>query len=412
MKPLAHLASRFVNTPLMIHPPKLEVIIRALAPRIGIDGQLMPKSEVSSTLAERYNSAGGDGHDYQLVDGVALIGVQGTLVKRDSWLSALSGCTSYQAIEQQIAAAIADDNVSAILLDIDSPGGETCGCFELSDYIYSARGKKLIYAVANDVALSAAYAIASAADKIYVTRTGAVGSIGVYALHTEQSGFDKTIGVKYTYIHAGARKVDGNPHQPLSEGALADIQAEVDRQGRIFVDTVARNRGASSAKIEATEAGLLWAERAVPLLADEVGTLEDALNQLRAVLSAGEPKLQGKRLPVKTAAVTGVRMSETHVGRTAICNEGKTEMIMNGKKSAAAVIRDMEAQAAVAARQSIGAKVEGQYVAGAHRPLTKEMALARALEANPEAYEAYRAAHNAAPMVAALRAAGVEIRER
>jgi len=114
---------------------------------------------------------------------------------------------------------------------------------------------KPIYAVANDMALSAAYAIASAAQRVYVTRTGTVGSVGVYALHVEQSGFDKQTGIKYNYIHHGAKKVDANPHEPLSEGAEADIQAEVNRQGSIFVETVARNRRCSSAKVQATGLG-------------------------------------------------------------------------------------------------------------------------------------------------------------
>ena len=84
--------------------------------------------------------------------------------------------------------AVDDAGVRAILLDIDSPGGETTGCFELADYIYSIRGIKPVYAAANDIALSAAYAIASAASRVFVTRTGAVGSVGVYALHVDQSG--------------------------------------------------------------------------------------------------------------------------------------------------------------------------------------------------------------------------------
>ena len=194
MKNLTHVAARFINTPLMLYPPKLEVIIKALGPRLGIDAQLVPRSEVPAVLAESYESAGDDA-EYQVVDGVAVIGVQGTLLKKDTWMSTWSGCTSYQSIQRQVTDAVNDARVRAILLDIDSPGGETTGCFELTDYIYSVRGLKPIYAVANDGAFSAAYAIASAADKVYVTRMGAVGSVGVYALHTSQAGFDKEIVV-------------------------------------------------------------------------------------------------------------------------------------------------------------------------------------------------------------------------
>jgi signal peptide peptidase SppA len=273
----------------MIHPPKLEVIIKALGPRLGIDPDAVLARRVpmgaTATLMARYSDTG-DERDYAVLDGVAVVPVQGTLLKKESFLSAWSGATSYEQIQRQVAQAVDDASVRAILLDVDSPGGETTGCFELADYIYSIRGVKPVYAAANDIALSAAYAIASSASRVFVTRTGAVGSIGVYALHVDQSGFDKDIGAKYTFIFAGDKKVDGNPHEPLSESARSDIQAEVDREYAIFVETVARNRKAATKAIVGTQAGLLWAENALPLLADEVGTIDDALAALAKVAGA------------------------------------------------------------------------------------------------------------------------------
>ena len=289
MKHLAHVASRFVNCPLMIHPPKLEVIIKALAPRLGVDPDIVLASRVpmdaTATLMARYADAGEE-RDYAVIDGIAVIPVQGTLLKKESFMSAWSGATSYEQIQRQVASAIDDAGVRAILLDIDSPGGETTGCFELSDYIYSVRGIKPVYAAANDIALSAAYAVASAASKVFVTRTGAVGSVGVYALHVDQSGFDKELGAKYTYVFAGEKKVDGNPHEPLADRAKGDIQEEVDREYGIFTETVARNRKVAKKQIVATQAGLLWAENAVPLLADAVGTIDDAMNALIGSMGA------------------------------------------------------------------------------------------------------------------------------
>jgi len=270
----------------MIHPPKLEVIIQALGPRLGIDPDAVLARRVpldaTATLMARYSDAG-DERDYAVLDGVAVVPVQGTLLKKESFLSAWSGATSYEQIQRQVARAVDDASIRAILLDVDSPGGETTGCFELADYIYSIRGVKPVYAAANDIALSAAYAIASSASRVFVTRTGAVGSIGVYALHVDQSEFDKEVGAKYTFVFAGDKKVDGNPHEPLSESAKGDIQAEVDREYGIFVETVARNRKASTKAITGTQAGLLWAENALPLLADEVGTLDDALAAITKV---------------------------------------------------------------------------------------------------------------------------------
>jgi capsid assembly protease len=288
MKHLAHVASRFLNSPLMIHPPKLEVIINAIGPRLGVSPDAVLDARVpmdaTATLMSRYTEAGGD-RDYAVIDGIAVIPVQGVLLKKESFMSAWSGSSSYEQIQRQVADAVADAGVSAILLDIDSPGGETAGCFDLADSIYSIRERKPVYAVANDIALSAAYAIASCASKIFLNRTGAVGSIGVYALHLDQSGFDKEQGVKYTYVFAGDHKVDGNPHEALSERAFADIQDEVDREYEIFTETVARNRKVEKDKIVATQAAVLWADNAIPLLADEVGTFDDAMNALRQLIS-------------------------------------------------------------------------------------------------------------------------------
>jgi signal peptide peptidase SppA len=310
VKSLSHVASRFLNCPLMIHPPKLEVMIRALGPRLGIDPDAVLAYRVpmdaTATLMARYGDAGED-KDYAVVDGIAVIPVQGVLLKKESFMSAWSGTSSYEQIQRQVASAVGDAGVRAILLDIDSPGGETTGCFELSDFIYAVRDQKPIYAAANDIALSAAYAIASAASRVFVTRTGAVGSVGVYALHVDQSGFDEQVGVKYSYVFAGEKKVDGNPHEPLADGARADMQDEVDREYAIFTETVARNRGAAKKDIVATKAGLYWAENAVPLLADQVGTLDDAMNGLRQLLGQAVTTYTAAR----AATVKGEHMSES-----------------------------------------------------------------------------------------------------
>ncbi len=281
-QPLSHVASRFIGTPLMIDPVKFEVIVRGVGPRIGIDPTLLPQLAADPALAQRYNDAGED-REYALLDGIAVIPVQGTLMKKDSWLSSWSGGCSYLSVQKQIQGALDDGSVSGILLDVDSPGGEVSGCFELTDFIFKSRGQKPIYATANDCALSAAYSIASAADRIFVTRTGAVGSVGVFTLHVDQSGFDEQIGAKFTYIFAGAKKVDGNPHEPLDKGAYKELKTEIDRLYEIFTSTVARNRKAEQAEVVATEAGLLWADHAIPLFADAVGTFDDAMAAIRKV---------------------------------------------------------------------------------------------------------------------------------
>jgi signal peptide peptidase SppA len=221
-----------------------------------------------------------------MAPGVAVIPIHGTLVRRTVGLEAESGLTSYTALAAQLDAALADPAVAAILLDIDSPGGESGGVFDLADRIRAASQIKPVWAVANDMAFSAAYALASAASKVFVSRTGGVGSIGVIAMHVDQSEKDALDGVRYTAVFAGDRKNDLNPHEPISGEAHAFLKAEVHRIYSLFVETVARHRGIEPALVRDTEAGLFFGQAAVAIgLADALGTFEDALTQLAATVS-------------------------------------------------------------------------------------------------------------------------------
>lgn len=216
-----------------------------------------------------------------MAGGIAVIPVHGTLVNRSDWVSAESGLTSYERLSGMLAAAEQDPNVLGVLLDVDSPGGEAAGCADLADQIYAMREKKPVYAVANDMAASAAYKIASAAERVYATRTALVGSIGCIMAHRDQSAMNEKLGLKYTLIYAGARKADFSPHQPLSERAQGSAQQMIDAHYDLFTATVARNRGISQQAVKDTEAAVFMGEAAVTAgLADAVGTLGSAFREL------------------------------------------------------------------------------------------------------------------------------------
>ncbi len=268
MSLLPHIAGRVFGTPLLISRAKLDTILGLLVPRL--EGNPMPFGKPSHTRSFEVTS-----------DGIAIIPVIGTLVRRATGLDLESGLTSYGKIEQQLSEALKDNAVKAILLDVDSPGGEAGGVFDLADKIFAARKVKPIWAVANEEAFSAAYAIAASADRIYVPRTGGVGSVGVIAVHLDQSRAEDNAGLTYTAIYAGAHKNDLTPHEPLSDPARVELQAEVDRVYDIFVTTIARARGMDAEIIKRTEAGLFFGEDAITSgLADGVGTFSDALTQL------------------------------------------------------------------------------------------------------------------------------------
>lgn len=133
-------------------------------------------------------------------------------------------------------------------------------------------------------ALSAAYAIASVADRLLVTRTGEVGSVGVVAVHVDVSVADAMAGLSWTLIHAGARKTDGTRHAPLSPVAAADIQADVDRLYAALVTTVAHNRGLSAETVRASVASIWRGDAVVAAgFADGIGTLAEAVAGLASV---------------------------------------------------------------------------------------------------------------------------------
>ncbi|WP_310615123.1 S49 family peptidase [Limnohabitans sp.] len=273
---MPYLASRVFGTPLLIHPRKLEVILSVVGPRMGM---VVPETSAHQlaqiTPPERVMRS-----DLQTPN-IAVISILGTLVRRTGAMDAASGLTSYASISAQIQAAINDVSVDAVLLDIDSPGGEAGGAFDLADEIVSARSTKPIWAVANDDAFSAAYAIACSAERIYLTRTGGVGSIGVIALHVDQTQRDALDGYRYTAIYAGDRKNDLSPHLPLSNEASTALQTEVDRLYEMFVTTVATNRGLDVQTVRDTQAGLFYAGDAIEAgFADAIGTADDAMRAL------------------------------------------------------------------------------------------------------------------------------------
>ncbi|WP_223823098.1 MULTISPECIES: S49 family peptidase [Wolbachia] len=219
----------------------------------------------------------------QNIEKTAVIAIHGILTKKPGAFDDFLGMTSYEKIQEEIEEALSNKDIETILLDIDSPGGEVNGVFDLADFIYSARGKKRIIAIANDDAYSAAYAIASSSEKVFVSRTSGVGSIGVIASHIDQSRFDEKQGIKYTTIFAGSRKNDLNPHEPMTSESLESLQKEVDRLYEMFVQLIARNRGLSIEKIRSTEAGLYFGENATEVgLADGIMIYSEFINQYRS----------------------------------------------------------------------------------------------------------------------------------
>jgi len=284
------LAERVIGRPLLIAPSMSEVLLSVLHGRVeGLagDASLSPASPDASQLIGSRRRSGGGVALTRKAGSTALISVIGGLVNRGAWIDAnfCTGLTSYEGIAAQVREAAGDAEIKNIILDIDSPGGEATGMFALAAAIRQARKSKYVVAVVNDLAASAAYGIASAADEIVISPTSIVGSIGIVMMHVDRSGELAAKGIRPTLIHAGAHKVDGHPFGPLPEAVRAAMQRDTMAMYDRFLETVEAGRGPrlSAKAARATEARTFIGRDAIAAgLADRFGTVEEVLAELSA----------------------------------------------------------------------------------------------------------------------------------
>lgn len=301
------IAAHFFNRPLLLTPTSARTIgsfilsrfdarkggggddrpieeVQGFRPQTKEDGSVVFHSPRSSRFVGEYRS-GPDGRPtpYRVTqDGTAIISIIGELVNRGAWIGASSGLVSYEGIRHQLLTAARDPNVSTVLLDLETPGGEAVGAFEVASVVRQVREQKPVLAVVNGMAASAGYAIASGATRIVSIPSGLSGSIGVVMMHLDLSAYLETEGVKPTLIFAGKHKVDGNAFEPLPESVRSAFQADIDQFYGMFVETVAAGRkGLAEQAIRNTEANVYLGADAVRVgLVDEVGTLEDVVADL------------------------------------------------------------------------------------------------------------------------------------
>lgn len=293
MTRFANLATRLFNTPLAIHPRKAEVVMAGLAERLGItsiahlDGApVRPQAWFDDD--DGFFTGGRDTRadpGYDVFNGVAVLPVSGTLVHKLGSLRPWSGMTGYDGIRQAFLTAHDDPDVSAIACVYDSGGGEVAGCADLFETMLDMRGNKPCWSILSESAYSAAYWLASTADKVIVPRTGGTGSIGVICMHVDWSEALSKAGMKVTFITPewAERKADGHAEIPLSAEALANFQAEISAMGEIFADSIARARDLTTDKVKALKAGTFMGALGVTHgLADAVMAPEQAFAALLA----------------------------------------------------------------------------------------------------------------------------------
>lgn len=211
---------------------------------------------------------------------VAVIPIQGVIEQSPSVFSYYFGGASTGALTAALREAVADPGITAIVFDVDSPGGSVGGVMELAEEIASARKQKPITAVVSGMMASAAYWLGSQASEVIASPSSLTGSVGVYTLHEDISQYLDNAGVKMTFVSFGDNKTEGNPYEPLGDDAKAHLHDLVNTHGHAFEKAVARGRRTTVDEVHKKygQGRVFTADKALKSgMVDRIGTIDDAL---------------------------------------------------------------------------------------------------------------------------------------
>ncbi len=243
------------------------------------------------------------------------INVNGVILGERSGISELGslfeeGLTYGYEVKEHLMEAAEDEDLSGVILIVDSPGGTIFGSQAIADGVsyYRDKTNKPIITYVAGMAASGGYWTAVSTDHIIADHGTAVGSIGV--IFGPFKYYDKVIsedggafvggvvtenGVETTYITAGKSKDIGNPYRKVTPEELAKLQVSVDDSYTEFVKMVSLHRSISDATIREEIGAMIYGEKqAVELkLIDAVGNKHDAFNALaaKAGVKEGEYKI-------------------------------------------------------------------------------------------------------------------------
>lgn len=231
---------------------------------------------------EAYRAARADNGERLTVRGnVGILSAKGPMFKGANLMTAFSGATSYETLRRDLQVALDDPSIQAIMLRVDSPGGEVNGCDELAAAIYDARTKKPTAAFISGQGASGGYWLASAAEKITVSDSAMVGSIGVVLGITDRKKADERSGI--SRLEFVSSQSPGKRPDIETDAGKAKVQKLVDDLGTVFVNAVAKYRGVTADDVVKNfgAGGLEVGANAVAHgMADEVGQFEAALARL------------------------------------------------------------------------------------------------------------------------------------
>ena len=232
-----------------------------------------------------------------------IIRIIGPIVRRGDFFTEISGATSIETLAADFNTVLADESIKQIVFYIDSPGGEVNGIHEFAQMVYDARGKKPIRGYASGMCCSGAYWIATACARITVDATAVIGSVGVRAVIHDDSRAWESAGIDHiSIVSSNAPKKDFKRDDPE---CLADVKKQIDAVEKVFIDTIARNRGISAERVIADygKGGVLVGQAAVDAgLVDALGSFEQGLLE---IIGSDETLPDAPALPIDTSNQNG-----------------------------------------------------------------------------------------------------------
>lgn len=310
------------------------------------------------SLALAYGYCDGDEGDrkpFVFQDGIAVIPVHGALINRfnGSW----GFVTGYNYIRRMMNLALEDDDVDLIVYDVDSPGGEAAGCFELAREIMMSRKIKPSLAMVDSLCASGGIAIGVAPSKIYAIPSARVGSIGVYRMHVSYEKALDNDGIKVTFATAGEHKIDGSPYKDLPQAVLDEWTQEAGKTWDDFISLVAEARDLGEADVRATQARIYRADEALALgLIDAVKTPTEAVAAFLAELADDEPLEDDEEDVNMTEKTKG---SEVTSGLTAEAVQTMIQTAMVGVLTTVQRSQEIKDYAASKNQVALGSKLAG-----------------------------------------------------
>ena len=280
----SHILSLFINSLWAMEPESFENM-RIIVER-HVAGEKLTPEQIRSAIGRAPQQPNPRNKTYEVTQGVAMVPVQGVLMKHAMSVSDVSGPsgTSYETIAEQMGIALADDAVQSIMLHMESPGGQSDGCEALYNYISAVAEKKPVWAFVDGLCASAAYYLASACTEVMATKSSQVGSIGTMMVARDTTKADEKSGVRTVVVRSGAKKALGTSGEPVTDAVIQSKQKIVDGLAQQFYDAVSSGRGLDGDKLKAvTDGDIHLAKDALALgLIDKIGSLEDAVKSMTA----------------------------------------------------------------------------------------------------------------------------------